>query len=121
MKLIVRADDLGISQGVNYGIYKAVTDGIVTAVGLMPNMEAARHGYTLLAKSKVCLGQHTNISLGKPVCDPALIPSLVDANGDFHSSGTIAKRKSDTIVIEECEKEIEAQLQRFVDITGQTP
>lgn len=44
MKLIIRADDLGFSEGVNYGIVKAVKDGVVTSVGMMPNMEAASHG-----------------------------------------------------------------------------
>ena len=28
MKLIMRADDLGFSEGVNYGIYKSVVDEI---------------------------------------------------------------------------------------------
>lgn len=45
MKLIMRADDLGISEGVNCGIYKAIKDGVITSVGLMPNMEHALDGY----------------------------------------------------------------------------
>ena len=32
MKLIMRADDLGFSEGVNYGIYKSVVDGVSTSV-----------------------------------------------------------------------------------------
>ncbi|MGN1181980.1 MAG: ChbG/HpnK family deacetylase, partial [Faecalibacillus sp.] len=30
MKLIIRADDLGFSEGVNCGIHKACQDGIIT-------------------------------------------------------------------------------------------
>ena len=47
-RLLVRADDLGYCEAVNYGIAKAVKEGIIGSVGLMPNMEAARHGVDLL-------------------------------------------------------------------------
>ena len=42
-KIIVRADDLGFSEGVNYGIEKACRDGIIRSVGVMTNMEASEH------------------------------------------------------------------------------
>ena len=77
-KLLIRADDFGFSEGVNYGIAKTVYDGLIQNVGLMPNMEAATHGVSLLRGTKVCLGQHTNLCVGKPISDPALIPSLVE-------------------------------------------
>lgn len=121
MKLILRADDLGISEGVNYGILKSIQDGVISCVGLMPNMESAKHGYQLIKDLDICLGQHTNICLGKPVCSPELIPSLVNENGEFYSSHDINHRQEDTINILECEIEIEAQLQRFIEITGQKP
>lgn len=121
MKLIIRADDLGFSEGVNYGIVKAVKDGVVTSVGMMPNMEAASHGYDCIKDFDIALGQHTNICVGTPLCSPQEIPSLVQANGDFCTSKEIRARKEDTIVVEECEKEIEAQFTRFREITGQDP
>ena len=108
MKLILRADDLGISEGVNYGILKSIQDGVISCVGLMPNMESAKHGYQLIKDLDICLGQHTNICLGKPVCSPELIPSLVNENGEFYSSHDINHRQEDTIDILECELEIEA-------------
>lgn len=121
MKLIMRADDLGFSEGVNYGIYKSITDGVINNVGLMPNMDSASHGYNLVKDLDIALGQHCNICAGKPVSDPSLIPSLVQANGEFCTSKEIRNRKEDTISIEECEIEIEAQLNRFREITGKDP
>ena len=121
MKMIFRGDDLGISEGVNYGILKAIQDGVISCVGLMPNMESAKHGYQLIKDLDICLGQHTNICLGKPVCSPELIPSLVNENGEFYSSYDINHRQEDTIDVLECEIEIEAQLQRFIEITGRKP
>ena len=37
-QILIRADDLGYSEGVNYGIAKAVNEGVVKSVGVMPNM-----------------------------------------------------------------------------------
>ena len=121
MKLIMRADDLGISEGVNLGIEKAVRHGMITCVGLMPNMVDAKHGFNLIKDLDVCLGQHSNICLGKPLSNPKLIPSLVDENGEFYTSSIINHRKIDTISIKECEIELEAQLKRFIEITGKNP
>ncbi len=121
MKLIMRADDLGFSEAVNYGILKSIVDGVITSIGMMPNMESAKHGYELVKNLDIALGQHTNICVGKPLSDPALIPSLVQQNGEFCSSKEIRARKEDSIVVEEAEIEIEAQLQRFIEITGRKP
>ncbi|WP_304963898.1 ChbG/HpnK family deacetylase, partial [uncultured Dubosiella sp.] len=77
-QILVRADDLGYSRGVNYGIMDSVRHGIVRSVGLMPNMPEAKNGFDLIKDLDVCIGQHTNICVGKPLCDPKDIPSLVD-------------------------------------------
>lgn len=121
MKLIMRADDLGFSEAVNLGIYKAVKDGVITSVGIMTNMEQAYAGYELLKDFDIALGQHTNICAGRPLTDPKLIPSLVQENGEFCSSREIRNRQVDTVVVEEAEREIEAQYIRFKEITGRNP
>ena len=54
----------------------------------MSNMEAAAHGVELAKKvvPEANLVVHTNFVQGKPVCNPDLIPSLVDKNGEFYRS-----------------------------------
>lgn len=121
MKLIFRADDLGFSEAVNLGIIKSVEDGPISCVGLMPNMKDAKTGFELIKNLDIDLGQHTNISVGKPISDPKLIPSLVKQNGFFYSSNEIRARKTDEIVVEEAEIEIQAQLEKFREITGREP
>lgn len=121
MKLIIRADDLGFSEAINYGIAKTVQSGIVKNVGLMPNMEAAKHGFSLIQHEDIAIGQHTNLCVGKPICNPSLIPSLVNESGEFYTSKDIKSRDTDTIILEEAILEIEAQLERFKSITGRTP
>ncbi|MBR5048371.1 MAG: ChbG/HpnK family deacetylase [Erysipelotrichaceae bacterium] len=123
-EIIVRADDLGFSEGVNYGIEKACRDGIIRSVGVMTNMEASEHGYQLIRDLPLCLGLHTNICAGRPLCDPAEIPSICDEHGNLKRSAVYrqASREGwDFIVLEEVIKEIEAQYQAFVSLTGDKP
>ncbi len=120
-RLLVRADDLGYSEGINYGIAKSVNDGIIRSVGVMTNMPDVEHGLALIAGQKVCLGQHTNICVGRPLTDPKLIPSITQENGEFRPSKDYRNAKSDFVVLEEVILEIEAQYQRFVELTGEEP
>lgn len=120
-KIVIRADDLGYSEGVNYGIAKSVKEGIIKSVGVMPNMSAVTHGLAILEGVDVCLGQHTNICIGKPLTDPSLIPSLVNKQGEFKSSKEYRSTKEDFVVFEEVILEIEAQYHRFVELTGRQP
>ena len=87
-QILISADDLGYCEAVNYGIAKTVREGIVRSVGVMPNMPAAMQGISLLEGCDVCLGQHTNICVGRPLSDPTRIPSLCTADGNFKSSKT---------------------------------
>lgn len=122
MKLIlIRADDLGYSDGVNCGIAKSVNDGIIRSVGLMPNMPEAKNGLSMLKRNDVCLGQHTNISAGTPLSDPTKIPSLLQPNGEFKSSKEFNHSETDIIAVDEVILEIEAQYQRFLELTGEKP
>ena len=120
-KILVRADDLGYSEAVNYGIAKSVNDGIISSVGIMTNMPAIQHGLNCLKKADICLGLHTNICIGKPLCNPQLIPSIVQANGEFKTSKDYRNAKEDFVVFDEVILEIEAQLKKFIELTGKLP
>lgn len=123
-RILVRADDVGYCRGVNYGIADSVWNGIIGSVGVMPNMPETQHGVDLLKGSGVCFGMHTNVCLGKPCADPAKIPSLLNENGDLKSSRTYrdAWKKGEEIVsLDEMVIEIEAQYQRYLELTGEKP
>lgn len=120
-KILIRADDLGYSEAVNYGIEKTIKYGLVKSVGMMSNMPAASHGFNLIKAYNICLGQHTNICIGKPVCNPQSIPSLVNEVGAFKSSSDYRNSEQDIVVLEEVIMEIEAQYKQFIKLTGYEP
>lgn len=121
LRLLLRSDDLGYSEAVNYGLEKVLHFGMTRSVGLMPNMPAAAHGLKLLEGLDLCIGQHTNICVGKPCADPRLIPSLLGPTGEFKSSKEYRSASEDLVVLEEAVIEVEAQYTRFKELTGREP
>lgn len=120
-KLMIRADDLGYCEAVNYGINRAVRDGVVRCVGVMPNMEWAEHGVRLLDGTDVIFTVHANICQGKPITDPKRIPSLVDENGEFKDKSLYREAKEDFVVLDEVLMEVEAQYLRLAELIGKKP
>lgn len=121
VRLLIRSDDLGYSEAVNYGLEKALRFGMTRSVGLMPNMPAASHGLSLIEGLDICLGQHTNICVGKPCADPGRIPSMIGQNGEFKPSREYRAATEDFVVLEEAMIEVEAQYARFKELTGREP
>lgn len=120
-RILLRADDLGYSWGVNCGLAWACDNDLPMSIGLMMNLEPVRHGYSLIAGKGHCLGVHTTISAGRPLCSPDEVPSLVRKDGAFLSSDTYRKATSDPAALEDVEREAEAQYQAFVSMTGREP
>lgn len=120
-RLLARADDLGYSEGINYGIAKSVIEGIIGSVGVMTNMPVVEHGLNLLKGVEVCLGQHTNICIGKPLIDPSRIRSLTNEKGEFRPSKDYRTAKEDFVILDEVILEIEAQYEKFIELTGHKP
>lgn len=120
-RILLRADDLGYSVGVNCGLAWACDNGLPASIGLMINLPDVRHGYELIAGKGYCLGMHTTISAGKPLSDPAEVPSLVDEDGAFHPSSFYRNATSDPAVLADVEHEAETQYQAFCELTGREP
>lgn len=120
-RLLIRADDLGYSDGVNCGIARSVNCGIIRTVGVMVNMPEVANGLHMLRADGLCLGQHTNISAGRPLSDPEDIPSLMGENGCFKPTRAYHTPGKDVINLDEAILEIEAQYDRFCDLIGKKP
>ncbi len=120
--LIVNADDLGISSGVNRGILEAHQQGIVTSTTAMVNLPAAAAGIHLMQQQApaVGIGLHFNFTRGRPVLAPEHVPSLVGADGQFYSLPDFMQRNPNFNAAE-LRAEMEAQLARFIQLAGWLP
>ncbi|WP_248926166.1 carbohydrate deacetylase [Paenibacillus hamazuiensis] len=114
--LIINADDFGLSPGVNKGIAEAYGAGTITSATLMVNMPGFSDavGLSRLLPG-LGVGLHFNLTYGKPVSDPRLVPSLVQKDGSFHPITAQCTREEGDI-----ETELAAQWNRFVEI-GRKP
>jgi len=76
-ELIITADDLGISEGVNRGIVETYEQGILTTCSLLANGLAFEHAVkdTLVQNSDLPVGVHLNLMFGNPLrmSDRALV------------------------------------------------
>jgi predicted glycoside hydrolase/deacetylase ChbG (UPF0249 family) len=117
-RLIVNADDLGRTSGINEGIFRSHEDGIVTSATLMVNYPAAVEAAERLPQyPKLGIGLHVALSGGPSALPPDQIPSLVDENGRFPPKPDgLANANSAEILLE-----VRAQLARFRRLTGRLP
>ena len=121
--LIVNADDLGWTEGVNRGILDAFRRGIVTSTSLLAN-GAAFPEAVKAAKSapRLAVGVHLNLSDGAPTADRESVTSLLNDGGVFAGGPEhlLMKRARGKLVLDEVEEEWDAQIQKVRD-TGIRP
>jgi len=116
--LIVNADDLGWTDGVNRGIVEAFHHGIVTSTSLLAN-GAAFAGGVAAARSAPGLGVgvHLNLSDGPPIADRELVTSLLNQDGEFAGGpeSLLLRRARRGLLLDEVENEWDAQIQKVRD------
>jgi len=124
-RLIINADDFGLTSGVNRAIAEAHRAGIVTSSTLIANSQAFA-GVVDLAKQNpgLSVGCHVVLVDGTPVSEPEKIPTLLSPNGSSNqfrdslvSFVWVAQRGK--VREAEIASEIEAQI-RKVQATGLT-
>ncbi len=120
-RLLMRADDLGFSEGVNHGIAKTVREGLIQNCGVMVNMDATEHAVELFRSIPCCLGLHCNVSVGRPLSPPEEVPSLVDDTGHFYNSRCYRTAAEEFASVEDFERELTAQYHRFVQLFRRQP
>ncbi len=86
-RLIINADDFGLTAGVNRSIEELHRAHVLSSTTLMANGPAFEDAVAV-AKRNLLLGVGCHIVLtdGIPVCPPATIPSLVPNGRTFYSS-----------------------------------
>src|SRR5207248_5901365 len=83
-RLIVNADDFGLTQPITDGVIEAFERGILTSASLVATGEAFQRAAQYAARrSDLDSGIHLMIVQGAPVLPPEQVPSLVQESGLF--------------------------------------
>ncbi len=118
-RLIVNADDLGRSVGVDDGILRAHREGIVTSATFMTNAPSTQHAASLArATPTLDVGVHLVLTYGRPLSNLARIRSLVRKDGSFWRPSELLAR---TIDRTEALTEYRAQFARGRELIGREP
>ena len=84
VRLIINADDFGLTEGVNRGVIRAHREGVLTSATLMAGGLAWREAVALAAaQPSLGVGVHLTLTALQPVLPPEQVPSLVDRSGRF--------------------------------------
>jgi chitin disaccharide deacetylase len=112
-KVILNADDFGLTSGINEGIIRAHRNGILTSTTLMANAQAFADAVEQArANASLGVGVHLVLVGGYPVAPREEIASLLDENGELlRSLGTFVARVTAGLVRQEhIETELRAQI-----------
>jgi chitin disaccharide deacetylase len=87
-RLIVNADDFGLTAGVNRAVVELHRAGVLTSATLMARAAATEEAIALgLANPTLGVGCHVVLVDGEPVLPAREVPTLVDARtGQFHQT-----------------------------------
>lgn len=121
-RLIVNADDFGMSPGVNRGVLDSHLRGIVTSTSVMVNMPDTDAAIAAADQDapNLGLGLHLNLTHGRPIEKLARVTSLVDGDGCFRAA-PLWVGEPETLRPEEVREELAAQFDRFVELTDRFP
>jgi chitin disaccharide deacetylase len=114
-RLIVNADDFGLTPGVSAGILAAHRHGIVSSTTVLATATIDAQSLSLLRDSGLGVGLHVNLTLGRPLSGAR---SLVDGAGRFVRDPRHAAARADA---KDVEREVTAQIEKFTSLLRRPP
>jgi predicted glycoside hydrolase/deacetylase ChbG (UPF0249 family) len=118
-RLVVTADDFGLSPGVVEGIVEAHEIGIVTSTSLMVNAPAAEAAFDEARRlPSLAVGLHFVLTFGRPLGPSDPLSRLLDEDGAFRTKESGAH---ETARPDEVREELRAQLRAFEKGVGRPP
>lgn len=112
MRLVINADDFGLTKGVSQGILDGMKHGVISDTSAITNTCDFEESAKLAMKQGVTsMGIHLLLTMGKPLLPIQDVQSLVKADGYFCKHVELVNMQFD---IEEVRKELEAQITCFL-------
>ncbi len=120
-RLIVNADDFGLSPEVNAGIIRAHRDGILRSASLMVAEPAARAAADMARDNPALdVGLHAVVCRGRSLLDASRLGAAVSASGEFIDSpvGAGMRYFFDRSMRAAMTDELRAQVERHLELVG---
>lgn len=82
MKLIINADDFGLSKSISDGIILGIKEGYITSTSIMANMPCTEYAVKKAIENNInCIGLHINLTVGEPIIENS---NLINDEGTFY-------------------------------------
>jgi hopanoid biosynthesis associated protein HpnK len=120
-RLIVNADDFGLSPEVNAGIMRARRDGILRSASLMVAEPAARAAAELARNDPTLdVGLHVVVCRGRSILGASQLGDAVDVSGEFIENPVKAGMRYffDRAMRAAMADELRAQVERHLELVG---
>lgn len=89
-RLIINADDFGLSEGVNRGIVECFRKGVLTSTTILVNMPGFDDAVRQMVRNpSLPVGLHLSIVRGAPLSPPEMVKTLVGPDGGFKGLGRL--------------------------------
>jgi chitin disaccharide deacetylase len=114
-KLIVNADDFGLTSEVNQGVIQSFINGIVTSASLIANGEGFEEAVQLIKEyPSLDIGLHLTLIEEKSVLTKKEIPTLVDSSNYFRKNAYqfLFDYMRNNISLRDIKKELRAQIEK---------
>jgi predicted glycoside hydrolase/deacetylase ChbG (UPF0249 family) len=117
-RLVVNADDFGLTQGINAETIRCIEDGIVTSVSIMPTGFAFDEACALASRyvHRAGIGVHLTLDGMPSVSRAGDVATLIDKNQRFFSRAQIiARLLTGRSLRSEVRREWAAQIEKVID------
>lgn len=118
LRLVVNADDLGLTEAINAGIIKSFSEGILTSASVMANGRGFENACKIVRENPgLDTGIHLTLIEEKPIlyCDE--VRSLIKDDGNFYKNANdfVLKYLKGDLSFNEIKKELTAQIEKVLD------
>ena len=122
MSILINGDDFGKTEEINRAVCEAFEQGYIGHTTVMVNMPKAEEAFELSVKKGFTdrVGLHLNLTEGFPLSsDIRTNPLICSADGSYNAAfyhNTKYRLYMDSLSISQIEKELEAQIVRFLEL-----
>lgn len=124
IKLIITADDCGLSQGIDHSTAALFQKGMVSTASIIMNYPHVKHAFDYFRRlPHLEIGIHLNLTEGEALSEVARKSDLVKSNGRFRNRLYLFAQAlflSDVLQAA-IETECRAQIEQFIKLAGHKP